>query len=141
MEDRISESLARRRFSMVLLAVFASFSLVLASIGIYGVMAYLVTQGTREIGIRMALGATQQKILAMVVTRGMALASAGVAIGLLAAFLLSHILASQLYGVTATDPITFAAIPAILLLVSLAATVIPALRASRTDPMLSLRAE
>ena len=141
MEDRVSESLARRRFSMVLLAVFASFSLVLASIGIYGVMAYLVTQGTREIGIRMALGATQQKILAMVVTRGMALASAGVAIGLLAAFLLSHILASQLYGVTATDPITFAAIPAILLLVSLAATVIPALRASRTDPMLSLRAE
>jgi len=141
MDERVSESLARRRFSMTLLAVFAAFSLALASIGIYGVMAYLVTQGTREIGIRMALGATQQKILAMVVGRGMALAGTGVALGLVAAFLLSRILESQLYGVTARDPLTFLAIPAVLLLVAFAAVAIPARRASRTDPMLSLRSE
>lgn len=141
MDDRVSESLARRRFSMTLLAVFAAFSLILASVGIYGVMAYLVTQGTREIGIRMALGATQQKILAMVIGRGMTLAASGVALGLLAAFFLSRLLESLLYGVTATDPLTFVAIPAMLWLVALAATLIPALRASRTDPMLSLRSE
>jgi len=110
-------------------------------VGIYGVMSYLVTQGTREIGIRMALGATQRKILTMVITRGMALAATGVAIGLFASFLLSRVLESQLYGVTTTDPLTFLVIPAILLLVALAAVVIPARRASRTDPMLSLRSE
>jgi predicted permease len=141
MDDRVSESLARRRFTVTLLAVFAAFSLILASVGIYGVMAYLVTQGTREIGIRMALGATQQKILAMVIGRGMTLAASGVALGLLAAFFLSRLLESLLYGVTATDPLTFVAIPAILWLVALAATLIPGLRASRTDPMLSLRSE
>ena len=121
MDDRVSESLARRRFSMILLGVFAAFSLILASVGIYGVMAYLVTQGTREIGIRMALGATQQKILAMVITRGMILAGAGVAIGLFAAFPLSGVLESQLYGVAPTDTLTFIAIPLILLSVAFAA--------------------
>ncbi|HVM76238.1 MAG TPA: ABC transporter permease [Candidatus Saccharimonadales bacterium] len=141
MDDRVSESLARRRFSMVLLVVFAAFSLILASIGIHGLMSYLVTRGTHEIGIRMALGATQQKILAMVVARGMALAVTGVAIGLFASFLLTRVLESQLYGVSATDPLTFIAIPSILLLVALAAVVIPAWRASRTDPMLCLRSE
>ena len=141
MDDRVSESLARRRFSMLLLAVFAAFSLILACVGIYGVMSYLVTQGAREIGIRMALGATQRKILTMVITRGMALAFTGVALGLFASFLLSRVLESQLYGITTTDPLTFVAIPAILLLVALAAIVIPARRASRTDPMLSLRSE
>jgi ABC-type antimicrobial peptide transport system permease subunit len=141
MDDRVSESLARRRFSMVLLAVFAAFSLILASVGVYGVMAYLVTQGTREIGIRMALGATQQKILAMVIGRGMTLAATGVAVGLLAAFLLSRLLKSLLFGVTSTDPLTFVAIPLVLLSVALAAILIPARRASRTDPMVSLRSE
>jgi len=141
MDDRVSESLARHRFSMVLLAVFAAFSLILASVGIYGVMAYLVTQGTREIGIRIALGATQQKILAMVIGRGMTLALTGVAVGLAASFFLSRLLESLLYGVTATDPFTFLAIPLILLSVALAAILIPARRASRTDPILSLRSE
>ncbi|HTP67406.1 MAG TPA: ABC transporter permease [Dongiaceae bacterium] len=141
MDGRVSESLARRRFSMFLLAVFAAFSLILACVGIYGVMAYLVSQGTREIGIRMALGATQHRILTMVLTRGMSLALAGVALGLGASFLLSRVLESQLYGVTSRDAATFIAIPLLLLCVALAAILIPARRASRTDPMLSLRSE
>ena len=104
MEQRVNESLARQRFSMLLLGVFASVALVLATIGIYGVMAYLVNQGTRELGIRIALGASPRNILRLVVRQGMVLAFSGVAIGLVAAFLLVRLMRSMLFGVEVTDP-------------------------------------
>jgi predicted permease len=139
MEQRVDESLARRRFSMLLLGVFAGVALVLASIGIYGVMAYLVNQGIREIGIRMALGATQRNVLCLVVRHGMALAVSGVTIGLAAAFVLTRLIRSLLFGVDAADPITFAAIALLLVVITLVASYIPAQRAARVDPLVSLR--
>jgi predicted permease len=141
MAQRVDESLARRRFSMLLLGIFAGFALVLATIGIYGVMAYLVHQGTREIGIRMALGASQRNVLSLVVRQGMALAVSGMLFGLGTAFFLARLIRSQLFGVEATDPITFASISALLLLIALLASYIPAQRAARIDPMISLRCD
>ncbi len=141
MEQRVNESLARRRFSMLLLGVFASVALVLATIGIYGVMAYLVNQGTRELGIRIALGASQRNILSLVVRQGMALAFSGVAIGLAAAFLFTRLMRSLLFGVEATDPITFAGIALLLAMIALLASYIPAQRAARIDPLTSLRCD
>ena len=141
MEQRVGASLARRRFSMLLLGVFASVALALATIGIYGVMAYLVNQGTRELGIRIALGASQRNILSLVVRQGMALAFSGVTIGLAAAFLLTRLMRSLLFGVEATDPITFAGISLLLAMIALLATYIPAQRAARIDPLISLRCE
>jgi predicted permease len=141
MEQRVDESLARRRFSMLLLGVFASVALALATIGIYGVMAYLVNQGIREIGIRMALGATQRNILSLVVWQGMALALSGVTLGLVAAFLLTRLIRSLLFGVQATDPFTFAGIALLLVMIALFASYIPAQRAARIDPLMSLRCD
>jgi ABC-type antimicrobial peptide transport system permease subunit len=141
MEQRVNESLARRRFSMMLLGVFAGVALALATIGIYGVMAYLVNQGTRELGIRIALGASPRNILSLVVPQGMVLAFSGVAIGLAAAFLLVRLLRSLLFGVEVTDPITFAGISLLLALITLLACYIPAQRAARIDPMISLRCD
>ncbi len=141
MDQRIAGSLARRRFSTILLGVFAGLALALATIGIYGVMAYLVNQGTRELGIRMALGATQRTILSLIVTQGMKLALFGVGVGIAAAFALSRLVSGLLFGVAATDPLTFAAIAVLLVLVSLLASYIPARRAARIDPMISLRSE
>jgi predicted permease len=141
MGQRVDESLARRRFSMLLLGVFASAALVLATIGIYGVMAYLVNQGTREIGIRMALGATQRDILELVVRQGMTLAFSGLAIGLTGTFLLTRLIRSLLYGVEPTDPSTFVGISLLLALIALLASYIPAQRAARIDPMVSLRCD
>ncbi len=141
MGQRVDESLARRRFLMLLLGGFAGIALVLATIGIYGVMAYLVNQGTREIGIRMALGASQRNVLRLVLQRGMALALSGVTIGLVAAFLLTRLMGSLLFGVEPADPITFAAISLLLFLIALLASYIPARRATRIDPMVSLRCE
>ncbi len=141
MAQRVDDSLARRRFSMLLLGVFAALALALAAIGIYGVMAYLVTQGTREIGIRIALGATPRYILGLVVRQGMTLALSGVAIGLAGAFLLTRLMQSLLFGVNATDPLTFVGISLLLTLVALLASYIPAHRASQVDPMISLRCE
>jgi ABC-type antimicrobial peptide transport system permease subunit len=135
----VDESLARRRFSMLLLGVFACVSLGLATIGIYGVMAYLVSQGTREIGIRMALGATQNGILSLILRKGMTLALSGVAIGLVGAFVLTRLIRSLLFGVGATDPLTFCFIPLLLTLVALLASYIPARQAARVDPSVSLR--
>ncbi|MGZ4876430.1 MAG: ABC transporter permease [Candidatus Angelobacter sp.] len=141
MEERVAGSLARRRFTTVLLAMFAGFALALATIGIYGVMAYLVIQGTREIGIRMALGATQRTVLKLVVKQGMMLALCGVGVGLIAALAFSRLVSGLLFGVRATDPLTFVAITVLLTLVALLASYIPARRAARIDPMISLRCE
>jgi predicted permease len=141
MEQRVNESLAARRFSMLLLGVFASVALALATIGIYGVMAYLVNQGTRELGIRIALGASQHHILSLVLRQGMALALSGVTIGLAAAFLLTRLIRSLLFGVEANDPITFAGISLLLAMVTLLASYIPAQRAARIDPQILLRCD
>ena len=141
MQQRVDLSLARRRFAMLLLAVFAFTSLTLATIGIYGVLAYLVGQGTREIGIRMALGATRSSILRLVVGRGFLLALSGVACGVTGALLLTRLMRSLLFGVTANDPLTFCVIPLLLVLVSLLATIIPARRAAEIDPAECLRSD
>jgi predicted permease len=141
MEQRVDESLARRRFSMLLLGVFASIALALATIGIYGVMAYLVNQGTRELGIRIALGASPHNILSLVVRQGMTLAFAGVTLGLGVSFMLTRLIRSLLFGVRATDPITFCGISFLVAIVTLLACYIPAQRAARIDPLISLRCD
>lgn len=141
MQERIQESLARRRFTMLTLGLFASLALALATIGIYGVMSYLVSQGTREIGIRMALGATRGGIAGFVVRRGLALTLAGAGIGLLGAFLVTRLMSSLLFGVDATDPLTFIVVAVILSAVALLASYIPAKRATRIDPIILLRCE
>ena len=141
MEEQVDESLAGRRFSTLLLGIFASVALALSTHGIYGVMAYLVNQGTRELGIRIALGASPGNILNLVVGQGMVLAFAGVAIGLAAAFPLTRLIRSLLFGVEAFDPITFAAISLLLVIIALLASYFPARRAARTDPLISLRCE
>jgi len=141
MRQHVDESLARRRFSMLLLGVFAGVALVLATIGMCGVNAYLVSQNTREIGIRVALGATERNILGMVVRHGMTLALSGVAIGLTGAFLLTRLIRSLLFGVAAFDPFTFVGVSLLLALVALLASYISARRAARIDPMVSLRCD
>ena len=141
MKQRVDESLARRRFSMLMLTLFAVLALGLAAIGIYGVMAFLVGQGTREIGIRMALGATPGGILAQVVRHGMAIALIGVGLGLCGAFIATQFMTSLLYGVRPSDPLTFGAIGVTLGTVALVATYIPARRAANVDPIAALRSE
>jgi predicted permease len=141
MEQLVDASVGQRKLSMILLGLFSLIALLLASIGIYGVMSYSVAQRTRELGIRMALGAARARVLGLVVGQGMALAGAGVAIGLLAAFGLTRLLAAQLYGVSATDPATFALVSAMLVAVALLATLLPAMRATRVDPVVALRDE
>ena len=141
MEQRVNESLARRRFTMLLLGVFASVALALATIGIYSVMAYLVDQGTRELGIRIALGASSRHILSLVLLQGVALAFSGVTIGLASALLLTRLIRSLLFGVEATDPITFAGFSLLLAMITLLASYIPARRAARIDPLISLRCD
>jgi predicted permease len=141
MSHRVDESLARRRFAMLLLTLFACLALGLAAVGVYGVMAYLVSQGSRELGIRMALGATPRRILMMVVRQGLVVAAAGVGIGLIGAFGLTRLMRRLLFGTQATDPLTFTAIALLLAAIALVASLVPALRAARIDPMISLRAE
>ncbi len=141
MQDRLYDSLARQRFSSTLLGAFAAFALVLAAVGIYGVMSYLVTQGTHDIGVRVALGAQPGNIVGLVVRQGMELAAIGILVGLAGAAALTRVMASLLFGVSATDALTFGAVAALLAAVAFVATVIPARRATRVDPMVALREE
>jgi predicted permease len=141
MSELVASSLAQRRFALMLMLVFAAVALLLAAVGIYGVMSYTVAQRTQEIGIRIALGASPSSVLAMVVKDGMLLVAAGLIVGLAGALALTHLVSSMLYGVSATDAPTFAAIAAVLAGTALVATIIPARRATRVDPMLALRAD
>ncbi len=141
MDEVLSGSLAARKLTMLLLSAFAVLALALACVGIYGVIAYLVGRRTREIGVRMALGAQRRDILHMVLREGARMAALGAAIGLIAAFALARLMASQLFGVTAHDPVTFAAVAVLLMVVAVAACYIPARRATRVDPMVALRSE
>jgi predicted permease len=141
MEKRVQDSMARQRFAMTMLGGFAGFAMVLAAIGVYGVMSFLVTQGTADIAIRMALGARRMSILSQVFGQGMRLALVGVAAGLIGALTLSRIMSSLLFGVKPTDPLTFLSMVIVLLLVALSACLLPATRATRIAPMIALRAE
>jgi putative ABC transport system permease protein len=141
MEELVSDSIALRRFSMFLLGLFASLALVLAAIGIYGVIAQSVSQRTHEIGIRMALGAQARDVLKLVVRQGMSLTVVGIAVGLAGAFALTRLLANLLFGVGATDPATFLWIPVLLAAVSFLACFIPARRAARLDPIKALASQ
>jgi hypothetical protein len=139
MDARVDESLARRRFAMLLLAAFAALALGLASVGIYGVIACLVNQGTREIGIRLALGATPDGILGMVVRHGMVVALAGIATGLAGAIAVARAMENLLFGIGTADPVTFITVSLVLLTVAALGSYVPARRAARIDPAVSLR--
>jgi putative ABC transport system permease protein len=139
MNNIVSESLASRRFALQLMSLFAATALVLAALGIYGVMAYFVSQRVREIGIRMAVGAGRVDVLRMVVSRGMALAAIGAGIGIAASLLAARLISGMLFGVSAYDPLTIVAFAAILTGAALAANYFPARRAAKVDPMVALR--
>ena len=141
MEEILLASIERQRFSMLLLAIFAGVALILAAVGIYGVMSYSVAQRTHEIGIRMALGAQTSTVLKLAVGYGMKLVIVGIVIGLVAAFALTRVMSTLLFGVTATDPATFTLISLLLILVAAIASYIPARRATKVDPMIALRYE
>jgi putative ABC transport system permease protein len=141
MEQYVADSLGRRRFSALLLMVFAGAAMALAAMGVYGVISSSVTQRTREIGIRVALGARPADVLRLVVTQGMALVGTGIALGLAGALALTRLMSGLLYGVSAADPATFAGVALLLLAVALAACLIPAVRATKVDPTIALRAE
>jgi len=141
MNQVIADSLAQRRFSMILLDSFAAVALLLASVGLYGVISYLVGQRTHELGIRIALGARPMNVLGLVLGHGMKMALGGVALGLIAALGLTRLLTKMLYGVRNTDPATFAVVAFLLTIVALLACFIPARRATKVDPLIALRYE
>jgi ABC-type antimicrobial peptide transport system permease subunit len=141
MESIIGDSTAERRFAMILLGTFAVMALALASVGTYGVVAYVVGQRTQEIGIRMALGAQRRDVLVLILWQGARLALLGVAIGIAGAFVLTRLMADLLYGVAATDPVTFFLLALTLTVVAMVACYLPARRATRVDPVAALRWE
>jgi predicted permease len=140
-EQLLSTSVAPRKFNMMLLGIFAGVALVLAAVGLYGVMSYSVSWRTQEIGIRMALGAKRTDVLRMVVRQGMTMTLIGLAVGLVGVIALSRVMVGLLYGVSPTDPFTFTGVSIVLLLVALLACLIPARRATRVDPIVALRSE
>jgi putative ABC transport system permease protein len=141
MDEIRAESVASERLNLTLFSIFAGIALILAIVGIYGVMSYSVTQRTHEIGIRMAIGAQQRDVFKMVIGQGMMLALIGIGVGLLGAFALTRLMATMLFGVTATDPATFAVIAVLLTAVALMACYLPGRRATKVDPVVSLRYE
>jgi putative ABC transport system permease protein len=141
MEEYVDEAVARPRLYAAMMAAFAGLALLLAGIGLYGLMAYGVSQRTHEIGIRMALGARRSHVTRAVLLQGAGLAAIGLAAGIAAALALTHLLQNLLFGVTPTDTATYAAVAAVLAAVALTATFIPARRAARVDPMIALRCE
>jgi len=141
MDQILDESVADSRFNTVLLSLFAIVALVLAAIGIYGVLAYMVAQRTSEIGLRMALGAQRSSVLRLVVGNGLTLALIGVAIGAAGSLLATRALERLVFGVSTTDPLVFGAVAVVLTAVAGAAALVPALRASRVDPIVALRAD
>ncbi|MFC1629270.1 FtsX-like permease family protein, partial [Gemmatimonadota bacterium] len=141
MEVMIADSIGDRKTTMLILVLFALLAIMLASLGIYGVMSQMVHERTTEIGVRLAFGATGQQLITMILKSGLVLAAAGIAAGLLGSFGLSRLITSQLYGVTSTDPVTMVSVTVLLFLVATIATFLPALRASRLDPLIALRGE
>jgi predicted permease len=141
MSSVVADSIAQPRFYMNMLATFAGIALLLAAIGIYGVISFTVAQRTRDIGIRIALGATNRRVLAHVVREGLGLAVAGVGIGIVAAFGLTRMISSMLFGVGAVDGATFGTVAAVLMIVALLASWVPARRAARVDPLIAMRGE
>jgi putative ABC transport system permease protein len=141
MDEVLGRETAERRVGVILLAAFAALALLLSALGIYGVLAFFVVQHTPEIGVRMALGARPSDVLRLVVFKGMRLALAGVAVGLAGALALTRLMSSQLFGVSAADPLTYAGLAVLLAAVALAACLIPARRATKVDPMVALRYE
>ena len=141
LDEVLANSMAARRLSMILLGAFAALALALASVGIYGVISYLVGQRTHEIGVRMALGAQQSDVLRLILGEGSRMALVGVVIGVAAALGLTRLMKGMLFGVSASDPLTFMGVAIVLIVVALAACYIPARRAMRVDPMVALRYE
>jgi putative ABC transport system permease protein len=141
LDQVLAESVAQPRFYMTLLTAFAVVAIALCAIGIYGVIAYLVGQRSREIGIRIALGASSATVVGMIVREGIAMTAAGLSVGLLGAFALTRVMGTLLFGVAATDLVTYASVTALLAGVSVIASCVPALRAARVDPALAMRAE
>jgi putative ABC transport system permease protein len=141
LDDLVRESIAERRFYALLLATFAALALVLSAVGIYGVIAYAVQQRRRELGIRIALGASRERVIVMVMRQGLLLTITGALVGLIGAGLLTRVLSGQLFGVTPMDPVTFIAVPAVLVAVAIVACVVPARRAVAVDPASAIRAE
>ena len=141
MQERLHDSLARQRFSSTMLGAFSAFALLLAAVGLYGVMSHLVSQGTHDIGVLVTLGAQPGNIVGLVVRQGMALAGIGVVLGLVGAAALTRVMASLLFGTSTTDAVTFAVVPVLLIIVALASTAIPAWRATSVDPIVALREE
>jgi putative ABC transport system permease protein len=139
MDDLVSDRTAERRLAVMLISVFAAVALLLAAVGIYGVMSYAVAQRTQEIGIRMALGAERRDILRMVLRHGSLMAVIGIGLGLTVALGLARLITSLLFQVSATDPPTFSVVPVVLIAVALLACYIPARRATRVDPLVALR--
>ena len=133
--------MARQRFAAIMLGAFAAFALILAAVGVYGVMSYLVTQGTHDLGVRMALGAQRSSIVRLVVRHGLELTAAGIVAGLIGAAALTRVMANLLFGVSATDLVTFSSVPLLLAAIALLASYLPARRATRVDPVVALREE